>query len=127
MNDFRNIPLFLLSLHTCKPKAHTIEAGGDACGQKMHEPMEKTMDRVVDGGAWNWYVSGAAAAGVYVSGGSSAHLRRCLFALSVLNFQSYFGCVTHETLSKRRVMRFFFGGRKTVSVGFSPVALFVII
>ena len=28
---------------------HTIKAGGDACGQKMCEPMEKTMDRLGTG------------------------------------------------------------------------------
>lgn len=61
---------------------HTIKAGGgDACGQKMCEPMEKTMDRFPDDRIGNRDVSGFAAAGMHVFGGCPAHLRRCLFAL----------------------------------------------
>ena len=60
---------------------HTIEAGGDACGQKMCEPMEKTMDRFSDDCVGNRCVFGIAAAGVHVSGGCPAHLRRRLSTL----------------------------------------------
>lgn len=60
---------------------HTIETGGGACGQKMCESMEKTMDRFPDDRVGGWHVSGFAAAGVYVSGGCPAHQWRRLFSL----------------------------------------------
>ena len=60
---------------------HTIKGGGDACGQKMCEPMEKTMDRFSNDCVGNRCVSGIAAAGMYVSCGRSAYLRRRLPAL----------------------------------------------